>query len=373
MTAGERTQRSSRWLAVRLAVLAGSALLAGVSGSPGCRRSDGAELAAASGSPVAQVQVVSVRTGEIVRRLRLPGSVRAFWAVTLYAKVPGYLRSIAVDVGDRVEAGALLAEIESPEMLADLEKLRVEAQLARLEYDRLREAQQEAPDLVMLQQVDEAKAGFESARAALRRTETLLEYARITAPFTGIVTRRFVDPGAFIPAATSSSAAANAAVLTLMDFGRVRVDIAVPGSDAPALREGLAAQVTAGELASRRFDGEVTRFAYALDGDTRTMAAEVWLDNPDLALRPGMLVDVEIALESKTATLLPAEALVSEKGRHFVVAVRDRQAHRLSVQIGIDDGVSVEVLEGLAADERVVVAGREGLRDGDVVEATAAP
>lgn len=338
----------------------------------GCRRSGPAE--AAHEAPAARVGTVTARSGEIARRLRLPGSVRALQVATLYAKVPGYLRSIAVDVGDRVEAGAALAEIESPEMLADLDKLRVEARLAKLDSDRLRKAQADAPDLVMQQTVDEARAAAESAGASLQRVETLLDYARITAPFSGIVTERFVDPGAFIPAATASSAARNAAVLTLMDFRRVRVDVAVPEPDVSALHEQQVARVTASGLAGRSFDGVVTRFAYALADDTRTMAAEIWLDNPDLALRPGMMVDVEIALETKQgATLLPAEALVSEKGHPFVMAVRDGRAQRLPVRIGIDDGLSVEIVEGLAPGETVVVAGREGLRDGDAVDVAAAP
>jgi len=370
-----RTLRSASPRAVRRAgpLAAGIAVLLLV--PLGCHRSGRAEAAeGAPAPPAAHVGTVTASSGEIARRLRLPGSVRALQAATLYAKVPGYLRSIAVDVGDRVETGAVLAEIESPEMLADLAKLRVEARLAKLDYDRLRKAQADAPDLVMQQTVDEARAAAESARASLQRVETLLDYARITAPFSGIVTERFVDPGAFIPAATASSAARNAAVLTLMDFRRVRVDVAVPEPDVVSLHEQQIAHVTAPGLAGRRFDGVVTRFAYALADDTRTMAAEVWLDNPDLALRPGMMVDVEIALETKQdATLLPAEALVSEKGRQFVMAVRDGHAQRLPVRIGIDDGVLVEIVEGLAPGERVVVAGREGLRDGDAVDVAAAP
>lgn len=322
----------------------------------------------------ARVQVVPVRRGEVIRRLSLPGTVRAIQEATLYAKVAGYLQSIAVDEGDRVAAGADLATIEAPEMLADLEKFRVEANVASRDSERLRSAQSKAPDLVTLQSVDTAKARTEVARAALRRTETLLGYAKITAPFAGIVTRRWVDPGAFIPAATSSSAAKNAAVLTLMDFDRVRIDVAIPESEVSHVAQGQPATITAKELPGRSFAAEITRFAYALDETTRTMPAQIELANGDLALRPGMLVDVTIEVERKPdALLLPAQAIVSEKQGHFVYAVTDQKARKVPVELGVDDGTSVEIKGELAPGEAVVVAGREGLAEGQPVEAVPVP
>lgn len=324
-------------------------------------------------APVARVQVIPARRGEIVRRLRLPGTVRAYQEATLYAKVAGFLQSIAVDEGDHVDAGAPLARIEAPEMLADLDKLRVEANVARLEYERLRGAQSKAPDLVMPQAVDAAKARYEGARASLRRTETLVGYARITAPFAGVVTRRWVDPGAFIPAATSSSAAKSAAVLTLMDMGRVRIIVAVPEPEVPHLSQDQTAKIEAKEIPGRIFEAHVTRFAYSLDEATRTMAAQIELPNEDLALRPGMLVDVTIEERRPDALLLPAQAIASDKTGHFVYAVTDQKARKVPVELGVDDGSTVEVVGQLSAGEPVVVAGREGLADGQPVEAVQAP
>src|SRR5438552_6126367 len=154
-------------------------------------------------APPLAVQVVQPKRGSITRNVALPGEIKAYQQATLYAKVAGYLKTITVDKGDRVKEGDLIADIEVPEMLADRAKYKTEVEVAELEYKRLRESQQKAPDLVVPQTVDNAKGRFDVAKANLDRTEILLSFAKIIAPFSGIVTKRMVDPGAFIPAATS--------------------------------------------------------------------------------------------------------------------------------------------------------------------------
>ncbi len=339
--------------------------------SSGCRSSDGAS--ASPSSPVPNVQVVRVRQGEITRSMTVPGNVRAYQEATLYAKVPGYLRSIAVDRGDWVKANDVLAEIEAPEMLADVAKVKAEVRVAELEIKRVNEAFKRAPDLVMPQTVDGARGRYEIAKANLERIETLLAYSKIVAPFDGVVTSRWVDVGAFIPAATSSSAARNAAVVTMMDFSRVRIDVAIPQPEVPLVKNALPVNVTVGELPGRVFEGKITRFAYALDEATKTMMAEIEIPNPDHALRPGMYARCQIAFESKPdAQLIPAEALVTDKHKTFVFSVRGDKAVRLPVRIGFDDAISVEVLEGLKENEAVIVAGKEAVTDGQEVRATEA-
>ncbi|MEW6305627.1 MAG: efflux RND transporter periplasmic adaptor subunit [Verrucomicrobiota bacterium] len=347
--------------------------------------------------PPATVQTVAVRKGEIVRELTLPGNVRPWQEVTLYAKVAGYLKSISVDQGDWVKADALLAEIEAPEMLADLDKLkaeqarlqaeaekrRAEAELARIDHDRLQAAQAKSSDLVLPLAVDKADAQQKVAQAALsvvlaqqaetsaslKRLETLLAYARITAPFDGVITRRWVDPGAFIPAATSSTAARSAAIVTIMDFRRVRVTVALPDTEAPLATTNLPVKVTVPQLPGRMFEGKITRFAYALDEATKTMPVEIEIPNPNLTLRPGMYASVQIALQRRTdALLVPAEALVSEKKKSYLFALRDGKAVRLPVRVGFDDGVRAEILEGVSPGERVIVAGKQSLADGQPVQ-----
>ncbi|MCI0744210.1 MAG: efflux RND transporter periplasmic adaptor subunit [Verrucomicrobia subdivision 3 bacterium] len=332
----------------------------------GCGQSDGASKSA----PPPNVQTVRVRQGEIIRTLTLPGNVRAYQEATLYAKIAGYLKSIAVDKGDWVKANDVLAEIEAPEMLADLGKVKVELAVAEVDAKRVQQAVAKAPDLVMPQTADTARGKYEIAKANLERIQTLLGYSKIVAPFDGVITRRWVDPGAFIPSATSGSAAKNAAVVTLMDFRRARVEVAVPQSDASLVKTGLPVRVSIEDLPGRTFEGEVTRFAYALDESTKTMMTEIEIPNPERALRPGMYANCHIALEKKTdALLLPAEALVTEKKKNFVFCFRDGKAARVPVKIGFDDGVSVEILEGLKPNESVIAAGKQAIADGQSVNA----
>jgi membrane fusion protein (multidrug efflux system) len=323
--------------------------------------------------PVASVTVIRPRTGSLERRLTLPGSVRAYQEAILYAKVGGYLKAIYVDRGDVVRRGQLLAEVEVPELLADVERARAEVEVAETERKRLAEARDKAPDLVTPQAVDAAEGRYAVARANLKRIQTLLDYARLTAPFSGVVTRRWVDPGAFVPAATSSSAAKTSGVVTLVDLDRVRIDVAVPESEVPLVRKGLPVEVSVAELSERSFAGSVTRIAYALDDTTRTMPAEIEIANPDRALRPGMYARVQLAVERRgEALLLPAEALLTDKDGSYVFTVREGRARKVVVKTGLDDGITVEVLQGLSSQSPVIVSGRQGLVDGQAVRAVEA-
>jgi len=322
--------------------------------------------------PGTPVQTIHPKRDEIVRRVTLPGNVMAYQEATLYAKIAGYLKTINVDKGDTVKEGDTLAEIEAPEMLADLVRAKAEAEAAQIDYKRVTEAQKKASDLVVPQTVDAARAKSGVAVAGLQRIETLLGYARITAPFSGVITKRWVDPGALIPAPTSSSTSKSAAVVTLMDFSTVRIDAAIPDTEAPLVKKDLPVKVTVDELPGRAFQGTITRFAYALDESTKTMATEVEISNPDLALRPGMWATVEIALQKKEkALLIPAEALVTEKNKNSVFVVRDNKAEKVSVTTGFDDGVNVEILKGCGPNDAVIIAGKQSVTDGQKVQATA--
>jgi len=332
-----------------------------------------------------EVKVTRPARGEIIRYVTLPGSIRANQQATLYAKVPGYLKSIAVDRGDTVKAGQMLAEIEVPELSADLAKYqaeiakaKAEVDIAALEFDRLARAQNKSADLVVPQTVDNAKARLAVVKASLavaeanwERTETLLSFTKITAPFAGVVTARFVDAGAFIPAATSGSAAQTAAMVTIMDFNRVRAQVGVPELEAPLVREGQPVKVSVEGLPGRPpFEGTVSRQSFALDDATRTMLVEADLQNDRLELRPGMYATVKVGVEKHADTLtIPAEALVMEKANAFLFLLTDGKAKKTPVKIGFNDGERVEILSGATAEARVLLAGKMTLADGQSVNA----
>jgi membrane fusion protein (multidrug efflux system) len=325
------------------------------------------ETAKREESPPVSVETIKPSRGPITRFVTLPGEIKPFQQATLFAKVAGYLKSIKVDKGDKVQEGALLAEIEVPELLADRARFNAEVEVAQLDFHRLSESQKKSPDLVMPQSVDDARAKLEIAKANLDRTETLLQYSRIVAPFSGIITRRMVDPGAFIPAATSGGAQ-NAAIVTIADFNRVRLQVAVPEFEASQLALNQPVKVTVEGLPGRTIEGTVTRFAYALDDESRTMLGEIELANPDLELRPGMYATVKIGIQRKEeALLLPVDALMTEKAGTSVFVLSENRSKKARVQTGFNDGAKVEIVKGLDPNQTVILIGKRGLVDGQPV------
>jgi RND family efflux transporter MFP subunit len=315
------------------------------------------------------VQTVIPKRGPIGRSITLPSfRILAYQEATLYAKVSGYLKTLTVDKGDAVNQGQLLAEIEVPELLADRAQYEAEAAVARTNYERLAEARQKAPDLVVPQAVDDLRGQWEVAQAKLQRTQTLLQYARIKAPFAGRITARFVDPGAFIPAATAGSTPQSAALLTLMDYGRVRVQVAVPEAEALFITNGLPVTVMLEEQPAKAFAGSVTRYAHALDESTKTMLTEIELANPTGELRPGAYASVRLEVEHKPeALVIPVAALVVEKAATFVMTASEGKAKKTPVRVAFNDGVNVEISEGLAGYQAVIVAGKQTIADGQLV------
>jgi len=315
------------------------------------------------------VQTILPERGEIARSVTLPTfRVLAWQQAVLYAKVSGYLKTIRVDKGDTVRAGQLLGEIEVPELLADEIQYQAETAVARTNYQRMAGAREKSPDLVVPQTVDDLRGVWEVAQARLQRTRTLLDYARLVAPFSGVVTARFVDPGAFIPAATSGTPAQSAAVLTLMDFSRLRLQVFVPEPEVPFITHGLPTQVSFEALPGRVFTNSITRYANALDEATKTMLVEIEMPNPTGTLRPGMYASVKLELERKReALLLPVQAVLVEKAGTSVFTLADGKARKTPVTLGFNDGVKVEMAGGVQSGQAVILLGKQALNDGQPV------
>jgi membrane fusion protein, multidrug efflux system len=332
-----------------------------------CGRS-AAENPPPSPMPATEVHTTHLTQGPITRSIVLPAQVIPFQQATLYAKVSGYLKNISVDKGDKVAAGAVLARIEIPELVAARARQEAELRAASADYARLQQALAKTPDLVVPETVDQARGRFEVARASLSESETLLGYATITAPFTGVITQRYVDPGALIQANNASSA-----IVSLMDFSTIRLQAAVPEIEAARVAVGQPVHVTTDNLPGRQFDGKVTRFTYALDVQNRTMLAEAILGNPDLALRPGMLVTVRLGIERKEqATLMPEDALITERSNTFAYTVEGNKAVKHPIKIGFNDGKSVEVVDGLSRSDVIILVGKLKLNDGQPVRVVVA-
>jgi membrane fusion protein (multidrug efflux system) len=355
----------SFWLAL-LSAITGLALLCGCGPSTG----EGPPKA----SPAVSVQTVFPKQGEITRSVTLPTfRILPLYEATIYAKVSGYLKTLTVDKGDSVKEGQVFAEIEVPELQADEAQFKAETEVARTNYERMAGARQKAPDLVVPEKVDDLRGQWEVAQAKLQRTQTLLQYAHITAPFSGVITARYVDPGAFIPAATAGSTPQSTGIVTLMDFTRLRVQVFVPELEVPFIKNGVPVQMTVEELPGRTFAGSVTRFANALNESSKTMLTEIELPNATGELRPGMYAIVRLEVEHKqNALLVPAQALLVEKAGSSVFTVVEGKAKKNAVQTGFNDGINVEIEKGINSDQAVILVGKQPLNDGQPVNPTEA-
>lgn len=302
-------------------------------------------------------------TGTIHRWVALPATLAPWQQATLFAKVTGYIKKISVDKGDTVKAGQVLAEIEVPELEADLVKyeadlvaLKPTFEFAKLEYDRLTVARKNSSDLILPQMVDKAKSDLDKAKADLgvveanaKHARVMLGYAKITAPFDGLVTARHVDAGALVNAGTSR-------VVDVVDASTIRLQIPVTEMETALVQVGKPVKAAIDALGPSPIEGKISRIAYALDPATRTMLAEADLKNADFKLHPGMYAMVKIAVDRHDNVLLiPVTGLVMEKTNAFVFKAAGGKAVKTAITIGFNDGTNVEVLGGIDKDTTILL------------------
>jgi len=355
------------------------------------------------------VGVVKVTRKSLQRQITLSSELVPFEEIDVYAKESGFVKNLYVDYGSRVHAGQLMATLEIPELEAQLQEdqaaiknatdevSRAEHQLKRyqvqykvlhLEYTRLNGVFESQPGLVAQQEVDDAQgkdlaaasevdAGESALEAAqsqllvikskLIHDQALFAYARITAPFSGVVTQRYANLGTLLQAGTSSSTQAMPLV-RLSEDDLFRLVIPVPESSAPYVRVGEAVEVQVPSL-GRTFPGKVARFSVDVKEDTRTMHTEVDVPNPDRLLIPGMYAEASLTLEKKDNVLtVPLQAVNHEGDKTTVyVASPTGKVENRGVTIGLQTSTDAEVVSGLAEGELVIVSDRSGLKPGEEV------
>jgi RND family efflux transporter MFP subunit len=365
---------------------------------------DGADNPEHVGAPVAAV--VKVGHGTLGTPLTLAGGFKPFQEVDLHAKVAGYIKTMYVDVGSHVKEGQTLAVLEVPELAAELSGAdaavrRAKEEIRRAQGDvqraksaheathamaeRLTQASDSRAGLVAQQEVDDARAKdlegeaqVSSAQAALSAAEQALDvavatqqqykalsdYTKITAPFTGVITVRYADTGSLIAAGTSSSTQ-SAPVVRIAQISVLRLVLPIPESIAGQIRLGDPVKVHVQAL-NQDSVGKVSRFADALDPQTRTMESEIDFQNPGGKLLPGMYVEAKIGVAAKTDVLtVPLEAVETNGSEGTVLAVNAQNTlEERQVHLGLQGSTRVEVLSGLSDGERVVIGSRNEFRAG---------
>lgn len=361
---------------VRLAAYVCLAIFAYILVVCGCQQASSSTAKPVQEAPI-EIKAVRPHRGEVYRFVNLPGEVRPLYEVTLFAKVDGYLDKLTVDKGDSVKAGELIADIDVPELRANLVKYRAELELAQAEFKQISEAAaNNAANMAADSETGKTRLAVAGGKLAVAKsnveyTEAMLKYARVTAPFSGIITKRYVDPGAYIPVPNAANTPEAAAIVNLTDFKTLRLQVAVPETDAPHIQIGQPIRWTTDDYPGQHFDGKVTRAYWALDKPTKTMLTESQMANPQMKLRPGMLVNARIGIEKKDdALLLPVEAVVKEKTNSFVFVLSDGKARKVPVEIGFNDGTNVEIVAGVNPADMAIVPGQQALHDGQLVKIT---
>ncbi len=320
--------------------------------------------------PLQTVQYVRVRSQDFTRKVTIPASIHSFRKAVIMAHVPGYLRVLNVDKGDPVKKGQVLAVIADPELRQTLEKDKAREKIDHLTFVRIRQVWSDHPALISKERVQEKEAAYKMARAQVAHDEALMDYRTIRAPFDGMVTQRFVDPGKMISIGTTHSDSVQP-IVTVERVNKLRAYVWVPAEVAPYVRMGQPVEATFSGLPGRIFRGTVTRYDFEENLRTRTMRTEIDLDNRDLAIHPGMYGQFSFSLQKiHNALLIPGFAIRSEKDSPYTVVVVDHGiAHIRPITIGIDNGNWVKVDRGIKAGDRVVVMGRWHVREGQHVHA----
>jgi membrane fusion protein (multidrug efflux system) len=357
------------WVVVLLCVFGASAGLVMARQIQLRRQTDDLEQSVARGP---HVLVMQVADGSPSRTVSLPASVHGYIETPVYAKVAGYMKTINVDKGDHVKAGQVLAIIESPETDKQVSDARSYYWLQAVTDRRYQELVRQ--EVIPQQTADDSHATMLQAKASYEQQLALQQYEIVRAPFDGIVTARYVDPGALIPQSTTpSSTTTNSPIVALATMAPLRVYAYVPQSLSPFIKDGDPANIRVTEFPNRNYPGAVTRHPEALDQTTRTMLVEVDLPNQDRSLYPGMYADMKMTAQVTTAGItVPDDALVFRDNNVYLPVVRDNRLRLIEVTLGHDNGYRVEVNGDLMPGEMVAINVGQAARDGEPVQPVAA-
>ncbi len=324
------------------------------------------------------VAVVTPEHGVGRQELVLPGDVEAWYQAPIYARVNGYVRMWYKDIGAKVKAGELLAEIDTPDLdqqyeqakgeLAKAEANEALAELTAKRWEAMRNtaavSQQEADEKAG--EYEASKAEVAAAKANVARLEALEGFKKIISPFDGVVTARNIDVGALV----NSTPTSPVALFGVADVHEMRIYVSVPQSFSAQIHVGMKAELRLPQYPDRSFEAAVATTSNAISQKSRSLLVELRRDNKDGLLQPGSFVEVHFELPANNEILhLPASALIFRKNQPEVATVGSDDRVKLKpIEVGRDLGTEVEVLSGLTSSDRVIRSPSDSIADGDIVK-----
>ena len=346
------------------------------------RRVRAEDAHAPTSSVLPTVAVAKVDREDLDRKVTIPAEFRPYQEVELHAKVSGYVSEMKVDFGDRVKAGQLMATMEVPELLDDLhnamaaeQKAEADHTDAHLIHTRLVSVNQQQPNLVAQQDLDTAEAkdgataaAIVAAKADVEKYQTLVSYTQITAPFDGVVTWRYADPGTLIQAGTASNSQA-LPLVRVSDNYRLRLDFPVSVEYVKDIHLGDKVDVRVESLGSRSFTGTISRFTQKVTDNTRTMITEMEVLNPNLEIIPGMYATVVLNVENRPQTLaIPIQTSASGGTTRVLIVNGKHEIEERPVTLGLETPSKYEVVSGLREGDLVMMGNPAQLKPGQKVE-----
>lgn len=334
---------------------------------------------------VPTVAVTAAAPGEATSDLVLPGNLQAYAETSVHARASGYLRRWTADIGARVRKGDVLAEIEIPEVEAELQQARADYATARVNFEQAEITSRRWQELaktgtVSAQEAEVAfntmrarRASLESARQSVVRVERMQSFRRVYSPFTGIVTARNAEVGELVDAGAAGGPGRELFRISATDRLRVRVN--VPQTHARDAVPGTVAELTLPERPGKTFSGKLVRTAESIDASSRTLLAEVEVDNQDGQLLPGAYAQVHLRLQTAAnALVVPINTLLFRaEGPQVATVGPDQKVMLKSVTIGRDFGTKLEILAGMAPEDRLVLNPSDSIVSGTQVRVVTPP
>jgi RND family efflux transporter MFP subunit len=352
-------------------------------------------VSASTASNLMTVAVARVLREDLAQDQSFEAEFRPYQEIDLHAKVAGFVQSINVDIGDRVKKGDLLATLEIPELAEDLEKASAlerrnaeEIKRAAAAYDeahlmlgRISAINQTKPHLIAQQEIDAAQAkdqvaeatlaaarqDVEVSKAEVKKLKVMMDFCKITAPFSGVITKRYADEGALVQGGVTPSASAMPLV-RLSQIHRLRLDFPASVSYISRIKEGDAVEIHVQGLA-KSIAGTICRLTRKVDTATRTMEAEVDIANPDLSLIPGAYALATLKFDKREKVLtVPTEAVSRQKAVTVFVLNKQDEVEERPVVLGLETPEKLEIVSGLSENELVLVGSRSQIKPGQKVQ-----
>jgi len=312
------------------------------------------------------VTVISSQRPANDASLVLPGSTQGIQEAAIYARTNGYVKEWKVDIGQTVQQGQLLAEIETPEVDQQLAQTKANYEIAKVTAERW--ADLVAKKVVSNQEYDQNEKAYEAAKANYEQLQRLQGFQKIVAPFAGVITARNIDNGDLVSAGTSGQPAP---LFRIAQTDVLRIYVDVPQTQSRLIAPGQSAAVSVREIPNRTFNAKVVRTARAIDPASRTLRTELQIPNADGGLFPGMYADVKFTLPQDPHTLIvPGNAvMIRSDGPKVLVVDAKNTIRSRAVKLGRDLGEKVEIISGLNPDESLVANPTDALREGTEVKA----